>query len=688
MINITVFSTRGRAIAGLRYLLPLVGLLLLGSLSHAATHYVRAGASGSGSDWANAYGALPASLVRGDTYYVAAGSYPGYSFNTPASGASYITVKKATAADHGTATGWNAAYGTGVATFGSISCAASYITFDGVTGADTSGHGFEIYNPTANAALWNFDSAPDHVTIAHVNMHFKDRYTAFNSAFYGNTPCTNITVDHCYIHDMWGCPFLIRYWTGLTIQYCWIANNRSTPDWHSEGMSIHGSKNFVIRYNKWQNIEGTAIIVNLNAASDNWQIYGNVFFNLGQASDFGGVAHGIIGDNFATSALTNLYFYNNSAWNLTGLSAGLRGWASGTAMVANNNIWVNCSPVGFNQCTHDYNTFYGGTKSGSEYQPGAHEVTTTGNPFAGSASLNFHLAVATAAGQSLGAPYNIDPDGKTRGAGGTWDRGAYEFGGTAPAPGPTPVPTPGPTPAPTPRPTPVPTPTPTPRPTPVPIPTPIVESPAVYNFGLVAAYNFNEGSGAKLLDRSGHSNHGTILNGAWTTGKFGGALAFNGSSTRVVIPNSPSLALSRGATLEAWVCPAAVLSGWDCIIAKEMATAKSAAYGLYANASGNKPLGTIYCGGEKLFQGGSALPAGGWSHVALTYDGAALRLYLNGRIVASQAQTGMIITSFGDLSIGGDSIWGEYFKGEIDELRIYNRVLANSEVVADMGRRF
>jgi hypothetical protein len=90
-------------------------LLLPGSWSHAANHFVRAGASGAGVDWARAYGQLPATLMRDDTYYVAAGQYPAYSFNTPGSG--LTTIKKATVADHGTVTGWNAAYATGYATF-------------------------------------------------------------------------------------------------------------------------------------------------------------------------------------------------------------------------------------------------------------------------------------------------------------------------------------------------------------------------------------------------------------------------------------------------------------------------------------------------------------------------------------------------------------------------------------------
>src|SRR5690349_14029109 len=71
--------------------------------------------------------------------------------------------------------------------------------------------------------------------------------------------------------------------------------------------------------------------------------------------------------------------------------------------------------------------------------------------------------------------------------------------------------------------------------------------------GLVAAYAFNEGSGTIVTDSSGNGNNGSISGATWTTaGKFGGALSFNGTSSRVIINDSASLHLSTGMTLEAW----------------------------------------------------------------------------------------------------------------------------------------
>jgi hypothetical protein len=53
--------------------------------------------------------------------------------------------------------------------------------------------------------------------------------------------------------------------------------------------------------------------------------------------------------------------------------------------------------------------------------------------------------------------------------------------------------------------------------------------------------------------------------------------------------------------------------------------------------------------------------------------------------VSSRAQTGAIVTSTNPLQIGGDSIYGQYFAGRIDEVRIYNRALSVAEIQSDMN---
>src|SRR4029077_19209324 len=201
--------------------------------------------------------------------------------------------------------------------------------------------------------------------------------------------------------------------------------------------------------------------------------------------------------------------------------------------------------------------------------------------------------------------------------------------------------------------TPTPTATPTATPTPTGTPAP----------GLVAAYGFNEGSGTVVNDVSGNRNNGAISGATWTTsGKYGDALSFNGTNALVTINNATSLQLTSGMTLEAWVYPTTVSATWRDVIYKGNDN-----YYLEGTSSAGVPAaGAIFGGAYGEVYGPNALTANTWAHLAAPYDGAAVRLYVNGVQVASRAQTGAIATSINPLQIGGDSIYGQYFEGLID----------------------
>jgi hypothetical protein len=98
------------------------------------------------------------------------------------------------------------------------------------------------------------------------------------------------------------------------------------------------------------------------------------------------------------------------------------------------------------------------------------------------------------------------------------------------------------------------------------------------------------------------------------------------------------------------------------------------------------PGGGVTTGGSiSSVQGTAAAPANGWTHVALTYDGANLRLYVNGVQVRTSVVTNTIQASTSPLWIGGNSPYGEYFQGVIDEAQVYNRGLTAAEVVTVMN---
>ena len=85
----------------------------------------------------------------------------------------------------------------------------------------------------------------------------------------------------------------------------------------------------------------------------------------------------------------------------------------------------------------------------------------------------------------------------------------------------------------------------------------------------MAAWGFDAGSGTTAADQSGNNNTGTLSNATWsTTGKYGNALSFNGSNAYVSVPDSNSLDLTTGMTIEGWVRPASGVD-WQTLIVKE-----------------------------------------------------------------------------------------------------------------------
>ena len=87
-------------------------------------------------------------------------------------------------------------------------------------------------------------------------------------------------------------------------------------------------------------------------------------------------------------------------------------------------------------------------------------------------------------------------------------------------------------------------------------------------------------------------------------------------------------------------------------------------------------------------RGTAALPANTWSHLATTWDGGTLRLYVNGTQVASKAVPGTMTISAGPLAIGGSSALNEFFSGRVDEVRVYNRALTAGELATYLRRQF
>src|SRR5258705_495761 len=104
------------------------------------------------------------------------------------------------------------------------------------------------------------------------------------------------------------------------------------------------------------------------------------------------------------------------------------------------------------------------------------------------------------------------------------------------------------------------------------------------------------------------------------------------------------------------------------------------------SSNASRPADGGIFGGSGTNAFGTAAPVvNTWAHLAATFDGAMLRMYVNGVQVSSVAQTGNLATSTNPLQIGGDTIFGQYYRGLIDDVRVYNVALTAAQVQGDMA---
>ena len=204
----------------------------------------------------------------------------------------------------------------------------------------------------------------------------------------------------------------------------------------------------------------------------------------------------------------------------------------------------------------------------------------------------------------------------------------------------------------------------------------------------VASYPFDEGEGLIAADSTGDENEGTLSTQGvkWAPGKYGTGLKFEGSQGCVTIPDSEALRLGEEFTLESWVKPEGELFHDPAIYKESTEGFPSYALGIGFD-SARKPEGQLGKAGKSHqdLAALASLQAGVWSHLALTYDGAKLRLYVNGELAATKVVKEPSSATPGPLTIGCAKLTGSYFKGRIDEVRIYDRALGAGEVNIDQG---
>ncbi|MEI6532916.1 MAG: LamG-like jellyroll fold domain-containing protein, partial [Candidatus Roizmanbacteria bacterium] len=199
----------------------------------------------------------------------------------------------------------------------------------------------------------------------------------------------------------------------------------------------------------------------------------------------------------------------------------------------------------------------------------------------------------------------------------------------------------------------------------------------------VVFLKFDENSGNTVYDSSGNNWSGTLSNSpTWTTGKFGSALLFNGSSQNVIINPNNGLSATSG-SISAWVYPT-VSSPTANEMIVEGNRETNRIYLTRLPTTGN--LG-ISLGNNSNIDSGIVIPINTWSYVGMTWNSGTYAIYFNGKNVSTSTYSGLTsldgyssIGSYSDL-VAPDS----WFTGKIDAVLMYNYARTQKQILEDMN---
>ncbi len=214
--------------------------------------------------------------------------------------------------------------------------------------------------------------------------------------------------------------------------------------------------------------------------------------------------------------------------------------------------------------------------------------------------------------------------------------------------------------------------------------------------GLVAYWKLDEPDlRGGVNDATGSGNTGQYINIAPPAGPSTdvpllglinpASLRLDGIDDYVVFPHAPSLNLTTELTLAAWIKPEQ-FSDWAGIITKGTGTSPYAMQ-LWGDGSLRFAVNQVDLGdgfGQGAWNSNRKLRLNQWNHVAITYDGSNIRFYLNGTLdenivpVPLRFKSNTEVLTLGVDLPGGD----EYFRGFIDEARVYDRAISSEEVQA------
>ena len=426
--------------------------LLLALEGSAASRYIRAGASGAGdgSSWADAWTTFgAASWTRGDTYYVAAGTYNETVTVTSAlSGSTWITIKRANAADNSGDAGWSSGYAGLVTINGKVALNSGYIAWDGYEGSGTNGHGFLVYATNLTGAVFTLDSGQSNFRLLRTEIKgsgFAASSNALDGLSWANvTPQKGLVCASNWIHSVTRNGITLgsvigTSWSDTAAEFQGVVVSETggclDENIHGQGVQVcYATEDKYLLFNgcTFQNVVGSAAIAFLGGSGSfhsEARIVNNIF-RITDNAVYRTLSPGVIWAHDGAGSCSNMVIANNTfagignATNTAALAQVSLTTTGATGNLLANNIFESCHFTATHSgVTNQNNGYYGNTGAGIP-------SGTTGQINGGSTTLESNLQLiaggyGVGAGTDLSAYFTTDITGATRVA--PWDIGAYEY---------------------------------------------------------------------------------------------------------------------------------------------------------------------------------------------------------------------------------------------------------------------
>lgn len=206
-------------------------------------------------------------------------------------------------------------------------------------------------------------------------------------------------------------------------------------------------------------------------------------------------------------------------------------------------------------------------------------------------------------------------------------------------------------------------------------------APGTGSDNLVSYWKLDENAGNIANDSKG-VNNGTIAGATWSQGVSGSCLSFDGATGAVKVPSKLNLNPVYQITMMAWAktntyVTAKIFQKGD-FEGHGLGLGNWGGWGCQIRLVGNITQGLSWGGGLPILNQ--------WYHLAMTYDGAQLKLYVNGQLRNSIAVTGLLYVNSLDLAIGSDDGLQKFFNGSVDECKFFNRALDPTEIQANFAQ--